>query len=195
LAAEPVPRRAAPDVGVPENVAHLYLNQLIAGLVRRTRQLAILEPSSLHSVIAFQKYVAKLGICHRDIKPENVLVDGSGKSPPLPPTSTPRTLTTTPPPAHSTGDLKIADFGLATVYKYKGQTRKLNDRCGSPPYGTSQPWPRPSPTRRCRLRQSLTLTLCLLNSRTRARCPRAVRGGADRRLVGRNRLLRASCRE
>jgi len=35
-----------------------------------------------------------------------------------------------------TGDLKIADFGLATVYKYKGQTRKLNDRCGSPPYGT-----------------------------------------------------------
>jgi len=24
---------AAPDVGVPENIAHLYLNQLIAGLV------------------------------------------------------------------------------------------------------------------------------------------------------------------
>lgn len=29
----------------------------------------------------------------------------------------------------------ISDFGLASVYKYKGQQRQLTDRCGSPPYG------------------------------------------------------------
>ena len=34
------------------------------------------------------------------------------------------------------GNLKVSDFGLATVFKYKGQERLLKDRCGSPPYGT-----------------------------------------------------------
>lgn len=34
------------------------------------------------------------------------------------------------------GDLKISDFGLASVFKYKGKSRLLTDRCGSPPYGT-----------------------------------------------------------
>lgn len=33
------------------------------------------------------------------------------------------------------GNLKVSDFGLATVFKYKGQERLLKDRCGSPPYG------------------------------------------------------------
>lgn len=41
------------------------------------------------------------------------------------------------------GNLKVSDFGLATVFKYKGQERFLKDRCGSPPYGTSDP---PSPS-------------------------------------------------
>lgn len=31
----------------------------------------------------------------------------------------------------------MSDFGLATVFKYKGQERLLKDRCGSPPYGAS----------------------------------------------------------
>jgi hypothetical protein len=35
------------------------------------------------------------------------------------------------------GNLKISDFGLATVFKYNGRTRLLTDRCGSPPYGAS----------------------------------------------------------
>ena len=40
-----------------------------------------------------------------------------------------------------TGNLKVSDFGLATVFKYKGQERLLKDRCGSPPYGTHSPFP------------------------------------------------------
>ncbi|GAA5886823.1 hypothetical protein JCM16303_005718 [Sporobolomyces ruberrimus] len=59
------------------------------------------------------KYLGKQGICHRDIKPENCLLDGSG-------------------------NLKVSDFGLATVYKYKGQERLLKDRCGSPPYAAPE---------------------------------------------------------
>ena len=30
--------------------------------------------------------------------------------------------------------LKISDFGLSTVFKHQGQERKLNRRCGTPPY-------------------------------------------------------------
>ncbi|GAA5961762.1 hypothetical protein JCM3765_004062 [Sporobolomyces pararoseus] len=59
------------------------------------------------------KYLGKQGICHRDIKPENCLLDGNG-------------------------NLKVSDFGLATVFKYKGQERLLKDRCGSPPYAAPE---------------------------------------------------------
>jgi serine/threonine-protein kinase Chk1 len=45
-----------PDVGVGEEVAHFYFNQLIASI------------GHLHS----------LGICHRDLKPENILLDECG---------------------------------------------------------------------------------------------------------------------
>lgn len=33
-----------------------------------------------------------------------------------------------------TGNLKLADFGLCGVYKYKGKERELNGACGSLPY-------------------------------------------------------------
>ncbi|BGP57421.1 Chk1 protein kinase [Rhodotorula sphaerocarpa] len=81
----------APDVGVDQEIAHLYFRQLIAGL----------------------KYLNGHGICHRDVKPENCLLDGQG-------------------------NLKVSDFGLATVFKYKGQERLLKDRCGSPPYAAPE---------------------------------------------------------
>lgn len=49
------------------------------------------------------------GVAHRDLKPENILLNESG-------------------------DLKIADFGMATLFEYKGQTKMSSTMCGSPPY-------------------------------------------------------------
>ncbi|KAJ5898816.1 hypothetical protein N7495_003560 [Penicillium taxi] len=62
--------------------------------------------SQLISAVSFMH---SKGVGHRDIKPENMLLTGDG-------------------------NLKIADFGLAALFEYKG-TRKLSTTfCGSPPY-------------------------------------------------------------
>jgi serine/threonine-protein kinase CHEK1 len=44
-----------------------------------------------------------------DVKPENLLLDGDG-------------------------NLKLGDFGLASVYQVRGENRLLYGVCGSPPY-------------------------------------------------------------
>ncbi|KAI1334335.1 putative serine/threonine protein kinase [Xylariaceae sp. FL0016] len=75
------------DVGVTEDIAHLYFLQLISGI------------SFIHSK----------GVAHRDLKPENILMSDNG-------------------------NLKLADFGMATMFEYKGQKKLSTTMCGSPPY-------------------------------------------------------------
>lgn len=75
------------DVGVPQDIAHLYFLQLVSGV------------SFMHSK----------GVGHRDLKPENILMSEDG-------------------------NLKIADFGMATMFEYKGQKKQSATMCGSPPY-------------------------------------------------------------
>lgn len=60
-------------------------------------------------LISGVSFMHSKGIAHRDLKPENILLNESG-------------------------DLKIADFGMATLFQYKGQTKMSSTMCGSPPY-------------------------------------------------------------
>ncbi|KAI4282365.1 MAG: hypothetical protein L6R38_002991 [Xanthoria sp. 2 TBL-2021] len=75
------------DVGVGEDIAHLYFQQLVSAV----------------------SYMHSKGIGHRDIKPENILLSAEG-------------------------NLKIADFGLATLFSHNGVTKLCKTSCGSPPY-------------------------------------------------------------
>ncbi|XP_065155267.1 serine/threonine-protein kinase grp isoform X2 [Atheta coriaria] len=96
------------------NVAYLFLEFASGGELFDK-----IEPDvGMHSGEA-QKYMTQLldgleylhrrGITHRDIKPENLLLDEEN-------------------------NLKISDFGMATIFRLKGRERQLDKRCGTLPY-------------------------------------------------------------
>ena len=60
-------------------------------------------------LVAGMAYLHSRGVSHRDLKPENILLD-------------------------DLGNLKISDFGLATVFQHNGVRRTLTTPCGTPPY-------------------------------------------------------------
>ncbi|CAG0884961.1 unnamed protein product [Darwinula stevensoni] len=78
-----------------------------------------IEPDVGMEPVQAQKYFLQLlsgveylhghGVAHRDLKPENLLLDESD-------------------------NLKISDFGMATIFRHKGQERTLEKRCGTLPY-------------------------------------------------------------
>ncbi|XP_049525522.1 serine/threonine-protein kinase grp-like isoform X3 [Dermacentor silvarum] len=55
------------------------------------------------------EYLHSKGVAHRDLKPENILLDAND-------------------------NIKISDFGLATVFRFRGEERLLVKRCGTLPY-------------------------------------------------------------
>ncbi|GFG38350.1 hypothetical protein Cfor_05695 [Coptotermes formosanus] len=60
-------------------------------------------------LISGVEYLHCCGVAHRDLKPENLLLD-----------------------EHD--NLKISDFGMATVFRMNGKERMLEKRCGTLPY-------------------------------------------------------------
>ncbi|XP_012534184.2 serine/threonine-protein kinase grp [Monomorium pharaonis] len=60
-------------------------------------------------LISGVEYLHSRGVAHRDLKPENLLLDKND-------------------------NLKISDFGLATIYRMHGKERLLEKKCGTLPY-------------------------------------------------------------
>ncbi|XP_064424731.1 serine/threonine-protein kinase Chk1 [Latimeria chalumnae] len=96
------------------NIQYLFLEYCSGGELfdRIEPDVGMPEPAAhkfFQQLIAGVEYLHSIGITHRDIKPENLLLDDKD-------------------------NLKISDFGLATVFKHNGRERQLKKMCGTLPY-------------------------------------------------------------
>jgi serine/threonine protein kinase len=110
-------------VGLSEDLSRIYFGQLVGAVVSSisdqpfilplfiwiTRNTSIQREFVIGKITSFFRSVNHPQIIISDLKPENVLLATTGK-------------------------LKLSDFGLAGLFRYKGQERRLPDRCGSLPY-------------------------------------------------------------
>ncbi|CAK9304072.1 unnamed protein product [Gordionus sp. m RMFG-2023] len=69
----------------------------------------MLAQKYFRQIILGVEYLHSIGVAHRDLKPENILLDLNDH-------------------------IKIADFGLATLFCYKDTERLLDKKCGTLPY-------------------------------------------------------------
>ncbi|CAG9537394.1 unnamed protein product [Cercopithifilaria johnstoni] len=74
---------------------------------------AVKAQKFFRQIISGLKHLHSMGIAHRDIKPENLLLMKNGQ-------------------------LKICDFGAATIFRRQGVERKLRSKCGTVQYLSPQ---------------------------------------------------------
>lgn len=102
------------DSGEDENWMWIAMELAEGGdLFDKVEADAGLKPEIAHAyftqLINAVGYMHSRGIGHRDLKPENVLLDADG-------------------------NLKLADFGMSSLFEYNGKRKKAVTLCGSPPY-------------------------------------------------------------
>nr|XP_058919629.1 LOW QUALITY PROTEIN: serine/threonine-protein kinase Chk1-like [Kogia breviceps] len=96
------------------NIQYLFLEYCSGGelLDRIEPDIGMPEQDAqrfFHQLMAGVVYLHGIAISHRDIQPENLLLD-------------------------ERDNLKISDFGLATVFRHDNRERLLNKMCGTLPY-------------------------------------------------------------
>ncbi|KAF7870375.1 hypothetical protein EAF04_004121 [Stromatinia cepivora] len=101
-----------------ENRTEIYLvleyvdnGELFAQIANNGRLSEEVAMKYFRQLLSALGYCHSYNICHRDLKPENILVT-------------------------STGDIKIADFGMAALHQ--GPDHKLRTSCGSPHYAAPE---------------------------------------------------------
>ncbi|KAB8295012.1 hypothetical protein EYC80_006959 [Monilinia laxa] len=101
-----------------ENRTEIYLvleyvdnGELFAQIANNGRLPEEIAMKYFRQLLSAVGYCHSYNICHRDLKPENILIT-------------------------STGDIKIADFGMAALHQ--GPDHKLRTSCGSPHYAAPE---------------------------------------------------------
>ncbi|XP_060554765.1 serine/threonine-protein kinase Chk1-like [Ruditapes philippinarum] len=97
-----------------DNIQYIFLEYAIGGELFDRIEPDVGMPEAdasrfFKQLISGVEYLHSRGVTHRDLKPENLLLDDFD-------------------------NLKISDFGLATVFRYQGRERLMEKCCGTVPY-------------------------------------------------------------